>query len=117
MKRYVHSLHSTPGASQVTVVLPLNATTSVWASYDVFERDLPVIADNGDGAATQSDGDVKTGQVEPYEGGDCSGSGAGRWDYALATLVRGRRGNRRCGGGGGGRKVLGKMKSKLTRIT
>ena len=61
---------SESGASQVTVVPPLDEeVSSVWLGGGASPS-LPVVADDGDGRAAQPDVDEEAGEVEADERSD-----------------------------------------------
>jgi hypothetical protein len=57
----------------LTVVLPLWCFVSKEIIRDRW-RNIPVVADDGDGRAAQADGDIESGEVESEESGDGRGS-------------------------------------------
>jgi hypothetical protein len=98
--------HSWSGASQVTVVDPLNEEVRLRLKIDIWLSRLPVVPHDGDGRAAQPDGHIEAGEVKTEEGGDGGSGGAGRRDNAVAALWGGGWGHRGSVPGHGGSKGL-----------
>jgi hypothetical protein len=100
--------HSFSGASQVTVVEPLNEEFRLKINSDVRMRCVPVVSGDGDGRAAQTNGHVDASEVKAEDGCNGRSRGAARRDNAVAALGGGRRCHRGRGStvGHGGSKGL-----------
>jgi hypothetical protein len=98
--------HSFSGASQVTVVEPLNEEFRLKIKSDVRMRCIPVVSGDGDGRAAQANGNIEASEVKADEGCNGGSRGAARRDNAGAALGGGRgsdRGRGSTAGHGGGK--------------
>jgi hypothetical protein len=104
---FCHAPHSFSGASQVTVVDPLEDEVRI-PRTDINICCAPVVPGDGDGGAAQPDGNIKATEINAEEAGDGRSGGTGRGDDAGAALRGGRGSDRRRGSavGHGGSKGL-----------
>jgi hypothetical protein len=107
--------HSFSGASQVTVVEPLNEEFRLKIKSDVRMRCLPVVSADGDGRAAQANGHIDASEVEADESCNGGSRAAGRRDDAGTALGGGRGSDRGRGSavGHGGSKGLNEGRSQL----